>query len=382
MALDAQQLIDEARATTRLSEFGDFPLFEPLSQFCASLNTESGMDAEHLALAGRGFVATLVERLKIEDWLRRHPEILRQQLAQPVNIIGLARSGTTALQQFLSEDPDMRSIRRWELGTPTPPPDDAVGDADPRIAETRAAFEERDRRFPNYRAMLPVAAEDCSEHNTPMNLTFMNLQMLTLYDAPSYTAWMLAADLTPAYRYLERYLKLLQWKTPRARWNLKNPKDLFVLPAFMNAFPNAKVAWLHRDPVSTVGSACSLISTVREGMAPVQDKARYGRFMLDFLSESVRRAMRDRDAHGLPIVDIYNRDVARDPVASIADLYGKLGIEFTAAFEGRLKDRIANRPRGQFGRHSYALEDFGLTAGEVRERFRTYTDRFQVPLEH
>jgi hypothetical protein len=230
--------------------------------------------------------------------------------------------------------------------------------------------------------MLPVAAEDCSEHNTPMNLTFMNLQMLTLHDAPSYTRWMLAADFTPAYRYLERYLKLLQWKTPRARWNLKNPKDLFVLPAFFNVFPTAKVAWLHRDPVSTVGSACSLISTVREGIAPVRDKAAWGRWMLDFLSESVRRAMRDRDALGLRIVDIYNRDVARDPIGSLADLYGRLGIEFTAAFEQSLRDRIANRPRGQFGRHTYALEDFGLTAEEVHERFKAYTDRFDVPLEH
>jgi|KBSSwiStaDraftv2_1062776.scaffolds.fasta_scaffold07310_5 hypothetical protein len=382
MRLDAQDLMDRARKATGFTDFGDAPLLHPLEVFCRSLNEESGLDAAGLDSARTSILTTLTERLKLEDWIGRHPEILDQRIAAPVNIIGLPRSGTTALSQFLSEDPSMRSIRRWELYTPSPPPDDAIGEADPRIAATRAAFEERDRRTPHYRSMLPVSAEDPSEHNAPMSFTFLNLQTPTLYTVPTYQAWLLEADIAPGYAYLARVLKLLQWKAPRERWNLKNPMDLFSLPAFLKVFPDARLAWLHRDPASTIGSMCSLVSAIREAGGEAVDKLSLGPRILGYLAEAVRRAMRDRAALSLPIVDLYNRDVGRDPVATIGDLYGRLGLPFTRSFEDHLRRRIAERPRGGFGQHRYALEAFGLTTADVRAQFLEYTETYQAPLEH
>jgi hypothetical protein len=380
MTLDADELMARARRETRLETYGEGPLAEPLDVFCRSLNDEAGLGEAAEEGVRATILAALAERLRLEDWFARHPDILQQPLAKPVNIMGLPRSGTTALQQFLSVDPDMRSIRRWELSTPTPPPDEG-GPEDPRIAATAAAFAERDRRFPHFRSMLPLAATDPSEHNWPMNLTFTNVQMATIYDAPSYERWMFETDITFGYAYLVRVLKLLQWKTPRARWNLKNPMDIFFLPAFTHAFPGSLLVWLHRDPVSTLGSSCSLIATMREFTHQEVDRERLGRHLLDFLARGVRRAMRDRDRLRLPIIDLYNRDVAADPIASIGALYEKLGLTFTGAFEAQLRARMADRPRGQFGRHTYDLKDFGLSVAEVRQRFGDYTDRFEIPLE-
>ncbi len=381
MPLNTQELMDRAREATGLSEFGDAPFQEGLELFVRALNEEAGLTPAPLEGARRMLIGALQERLRIEECLRRNPEILDQRIVAPLNLLGMSRSGTTALSQFLSEDPAMRSIRRWELATPTPPPDDAIGDADPRIAATRAAFEERDRRIPQFRTMLPISAEDPSEHNAPMAFTCLHSQWPTLYDIPSYEAWFLGKDITPGYEYLAKVLKILQWKTPRERWNLKHPMDIFTLRAFMNVFPDAILPWIHRDPVMSVGSTCSLVSIIRESSGQALDKKAFGRRILNFLHTGMMRGIRDREDLGLKVVDVYNQDLGRDPIGTISKLYDGLGLPFTAEYEQRLRDRMAQRPRGSHGKHSYTLEEFGLSVAEVRERFLPYTDRFKVPLE-
>ena len=37
-------------------------------------------------------------------------------------------------------------------------------------------------------------------------------------------------------------------------------------------------------------------------------------------------------------------------------------------------------PRGQHGKHEYDPGDFGLDPAKLREEFRYYTDRYNVPL--
>jgi hypothetical protein len=381
MVFDAASLMDRACAEAGLQDYGPAPLREPLERFCHSLNREAGLSGPAAASAENMILSSLAERLRLQSWFARHPEILEQRIKAPLNVIGLPRSGTTALSQFLSKDPAMRSIRRWELSTPTPPPDETQGE-DPRIAATRAAFERRDAAMPAFRTMLPVTESDPSEHNAPMNFTFMNLQLPSLYDVPSFGEWLQEADLTPGYDYLSDVLRLLQWKTPRERWNLKNPMDLFVIPQFMRVFPDALLIWAHRDPASTLASNCSLVTLVRESTGQTVDKHRLGRNLLDYLRRGVGRAMRARREHAsLKIVDLYNKDLGRDPIGTIEAAYDRLGLAFSDPFRRRLEARLRERPRGQFGKHDYALEEFGLNLAEVRAAFRDYTEAFQVPLE-
>ncbi len=380
MTLNPEGLIARARRDAGMEDFGPEPLVEPLAVLCRALNEEAGLTTEAQAAAEASIRSSLVERLKVEDWLRRHPEILHQPIKAPLDVFGLPRSGTTALSQLLSEDPAMRSIRRWEINTPTPPPDDAVGDRDPRIEVTRRAIRERDRKIPTYRSMLPVSVEDISEHNALVGLTFLSLHTATLYHVPSYAKWLLTNDLTPGYAYLAKVLKLLQWKTPRDRWNLKAPLDMFAIPEFTANFPDAKFLWVHRDPASAIGSYCSLIITVREAGGQTVDKRALGPYLAGFLAEGLDRAMQVHDG-GRGIVDINNHDLGQDPVGTIRAAYRRHDIPFTVAFRERLEARLQNRPRGQFGKHTYALEDYGLSKVQVREMFRDYTDRFNVPLE-
>jgi hypothetical protein len=378
MSLNPKDLKARAAAETGLSNFGAAPLDDGLVELCRSLDTEAGLNAAGRAAIERSIVATLCERLRLEDCLARNPEILEETLLPQVFVVSLPRTGSTALSQFMSEDPGARSIRRWECNALTPPPDAAVA-IDPRLIATREAFAARDKAMPTLKTMLPVEAEDPSEHGPLLGLTFRNLQLPTLYNIPAYTDWLLKADLKPAYDYFAKVLKLLQWKTPGDYWNLKNPPDLFGLDAMAKAFPEALFVWSHRDPAQSIPSVCSLAALLRGPTVDHLDKPALMAYVLEFQAEGVRRGLAARARIGEDrFVDVTQAELGRDTLGVIRGLYGRLGLPFTEAYEAHLKARMANRPRAQHGRHQYDPAEYGLTADQIRAPFADYLGRFDL----
>lgn len=258
MSLDPRTLIERARANTGLQEFGSAPFRQSLDILCGSLREEARLSEEGAAKAEALLTGHLEERLRLEDFLSRHPEVLDQPVAPAIFQIGMPRSGTTALAQHLSEDPALRSIPRWESKRLTPPETGSHGENDPRIAEIRAEFTQAFADMPWRQKILPNNYDDPAEHGLLMALTFLNLQWPTLFRIPTWTQWALEQDLTPGYQYLGRVLKVLQWARPATRWNLKLPPDLFALEAIAKVFPDSIFVWSHRDPIAAISSVCSL----------------------------------------------------------------------------------------------------------------------------
>jgi Sulfotransferase family len=380
MALHPRQLKEAAVVRTGLSRFGTAPFDEGLESYCWSLSNEAALDERGLAAAGGSIVNTLAERLKVEDCLARNPQILDQSLAPILMIVGLPRTGTTALSQYLSEDSRARSIWRWEAAELVPPPHENHANEDPRIERTRQAFAARDRELPWLQSILPVAYDDTAEHGPLLGMTFLNLQMPVRYNMPSYAAWMLDQDLTPAYAYLEKVMKLLQWTTRGHFWNLKNPPDLFALNVINNVFPDVRYIWTHRDPVESIGSVCSLAAAFRGSAGAQVSKTEIGQSIPTFWAEAVHRAMAVRKRLGeARFVDVNQSDLSRDVVGTIRTLYNHLGIPFSDEYRAKLDRRVAEKPAGRHGKHSYSLEDFGLEATALRAMFAAYVNRFDVP---
>ncbi len=67
---------------------------------------------------------------------------------------------------------------------------------------------------------------------------------------PDYSEWVMNCDMTSAYAYHHRVLKLLQWKCPPSLWHLKTPVHMLYLDALVAEYPHAKFLWSHRDPAS------------------------------------------------------------------------------------------------------------------------------------
>ena len=155
----------------------------------------------------------LTTRLQVEDWYRRHPEIDDEPIEAPLIGLGLPRTGSTALSFLLAEDPAARSLRLWESNQPCPPPS-TVEPPDPRIAETEAGLAVQQEMNPRLAALVPSEATGPMECQELMALDFKAHYFPAFAHMPSYTEWLLDADLTSTYRYERRVLKLLQWGEP------------------------------------------------------------------------------------------------------------------------------------------------------------------------
>ncbi|HET9565819.1 MAG TPA: sulfotransferase, partial [Mycobacterium sp.] len=126
------ELMARAVERTGLENFGDDSFREGLEILVRALTDEARLNAR-----GEGFVYGRIgnhlgQRLQIEDWYRRHPEIDDVPIDKPLFGLGLPRTGSTALSFLLAQDPHVRYLRSWESGQPCPPPSTVHGD-DPRI---------------------------------------------------------------------------------------------------------------------------------------------------------------------------------------------------------------------------------------------------------
>ena len=62
-------------------------------------------------------------------------------------------------------------------------------------------------------------------------------------------------------------------------------------------------------------------------------------------------------------------------------MYGHFGFDFTAEAERRMQAWHTANPQGKHGGHHYAAGDFGLSEGEIGERFAPYMRHFRVVKE-
>src|SRR5690242_14241344 len=127
--LEPDALREAAVAQTGLHDFGSPDFTEPLDVLCRSLRTEAGLSRAGIVMATGQVIGHLRTRLRTEDLLRRHPEILDVPIERPIVVAGLPRSGTTHLHNLLAADTALRSLPYWESLEPIPAPDDPPGEA-------------------------------------------------------------------------------------------------------------------------------------------------------------------------------------------------------------------------------------------------------------
>jgi hypothetical protein len=377
----AHDLIDAARRATGMEDFGDDSFRDGLDVLVRSLETEADLNDHGREAIERQLAGTLSTRLRIEDCYRRHPEIDDQDVPAPVFQLGLPRTGTTALGNLLAQDPAIRYLRIWEGGNPIPPPDIRTRD-DPRIAETEAALLARRDTMPKLRSMLPSSATGPGECLALMSYQFQSASLFGAYKVPSYSEWLFASDMVPAYRYHERMLKLLQWKTPPNRWRLRTPAHMMSIEALDEVYPDAQFVMTHRDVASVIPSVADLHTTLSVPNTDHPDPEYFGRFCAQMWATALARTIAFRDSgRERRFHDLGFREVQQDPVGSVRKLYASLGEELSPDTEERMATWWADNPRDRYGRHTYHAEEFGLTAAGLRERFAFYTERFDVPLD-
>lgn len=373
MTFNADELEDGARAATGLDDFGSPYYREGLERIVDALNTEADLNEMGRVIQHATISNALIQRLKIEDTYARHPEIDDQVVDGPVFVIGLPRTGTTALSQLVAADPQFRSLRMWESQAPTPPPESSTQHHDPRIAQAEAGLKMLDDMFPLMKTLYNSEATAPTECQDLMGMSFRTFHFDGAVRAPAYLAWLMNCDMRETYTFHRRVLKLLQWHCPPNLWHLKTPVHMFALDALVEAYPNAKFLWSHRDPANVMGSVCSLIHYVRSWSSDRDDAHELGSEQVDSWAEAVRRAMDFRRRVGDDrFADVSFADLQTDPVTTVQNSYRSLGLTFTDASAAAVQRWAQEHQPGSRGAHDYELTHYGLSPNGVRERFADY----------
>lgn len=383
VSLDPDELLAAAERTTGLDDFGDDvggPAWRDHYRVLAdALARESSLHLAGRLVTRTEILRTLRNRLELARLWRRRPDILEAPVSPPVFVVGSPRSGTSILHELLARDPASRAPALWEMEHPVAA---LEGDALRPVADRVATFW-HDLQ-PEYEAMHANAGDLPNECIYITLHEFLSDHWGGCHVVPTYDAHLSRADHRPAYRLHRRFLQTLQQRARGERWVLKAPSHLFQLRALFDVYPEARIVQTHRDPLRTLPSALSLLGTLkwmrceRVDLSGVAPRLARGTAHL-YRSEIAQRA--DGTLPDDRFVDVRYADLVADPVATVADLYARLGWAFPPSVREAVADYAARKPRGARGAHRYALAEMGLDPDEERERFRFYRERFGVPEE-
>jgi hypothetical protein len=184
-ALDLQRLMTDVSEQEGLADYGDPIFVEPMARMLDSVLTEARLN--QAGALGLEFDARrwLANRLRMRADVTRHPEILEEDVSDPIVLVGVPRTGTTKLHRVLARDPGIQSIPFWQILNPAPFPGIAAEDPDPRILMARQMVEAMAAHAPDILELHPFAAEEPEEEIVLLEMTGRALSSVLYFDAPT-----------------------------------------------------------------------------------------------------------------------------------------------------------------------------------------------------
>jgi hypothetical protein len=379
---DEQKLLEKACRQTRLDDFGDESFRAPLRILLQSFQQDARLSIIGLICVHSEMVRLLSNRLRLVADAKRYPAIEDEPIGRPLFITGLPRSGTTFLHALLAQDPAHRAPQTWEVMYPSPPPEKASYESDPRIAKTARQLKLLDVLMPEFKTVHLIDAKLPQECIAITGHDFRSHVFESMYAVYSYRSWFDRQDKRPAYEFHRRFLQHLQWRCPGKRWVLKAPSHLLALEALLQVYPDAGIILTHRDPLKVLASCASFTEVLRRAFSNHIDKKTLGREVRDRWEEGAGLAIehRRRRSDGASL-DVLYSDLVRDPMMVVGRIYEKFGLELSREAEAAMRRFVAENPKNKGGVHRYSLEEFGLDPESERRKFQPYLDFFGIEPE-
>lgn len=368
----SQELMDRAEERMGLDDFGAPAFRDGLEVMLESLAVDAPYGPQERAAAVDLIGRRLDNRLAVEAWHAAHPDAGDTPIESPVSIVGLPRTGTTALGNMLSLDPQFRPLRPWEQEQPCPPPhlDDEAHD--PRRLAYRDRIETLLHDRPDLGAMHIWETDATMEDTEILGLSFRSQQMtMPIW---SYHAWWRQGDMRETFRYHARVMRLLQAHRPPNRWLFKAPHHKFHLDHMADAYPGIRFIFTHRDPAKSVPSYVSFVTALLpEEVVARLGRDKIGREIHAHLLDGMHRAMAAREKLGPDrFFDVRHADLVERPFEVLDRLYDWLDLPLTGGTRAAFETWQAKHASGSHGTHRYEAEAFGLHPQEIREQYNFY----------
>jgi hypothetical protein len=383
--LDPAGMIGEAMEKTGLEDFGAGDFRPRLDAYAGAADADSGNTNLNRLIMRNRIVRLLSQRLLLTDLLRRYPEIHDIEIERPIIVVGLPRSGTTHLVNLIASDTRRRALPSWESQEPFPLRGEGsdINGVDPRFARSVAEHESAMMITPLVQAMHDRFPQAIEEEVELLDLDFASYVLEWHGRVPQWRDYYLGLSQDEHYAYLRTTLKALTFLRGPRQWVLKSPQHCEQLGPLMRTFPDATVAFTHRDPVAVIQSAVTMLAYGDRVRRKEIDPDGLVDYWIDRVERLLRACVRDR--HLVPAdqsMDIAFRELNGNEMSILETLYAYNGTEFTAEAQAAFRGYLDDNPRGKHGQLRYDLQgQFDRSPEEVRSRFAFYFDRFDVQEE-
>jgi Sulfotransferase family len=371
-AAQEQRLHEQAIAATGLSDFGDPVYCEGLRQLLAAYDANGVVypDAGAAVLGPIG--QRLAARLRSLDQIKRLDPAL-SGIAAPIFILGLPRTGTTALQRLLMADPQLQGLEYWLGENPRPRPQRERWEDYAEFRQCRDSLAQIAEFAPAIDAMHPMRADAGEECRLVMEQSFGHSSFSLVSPLRPYQDWLFAADLAPHYRHFAAVLRLIGSPTPDKPWVLKCPHHAPQVDSLLRAFPDARIVLMHR-PVEELVPSVARLAEAFLGMVegPGIDMAARAAMIVDNLDLTLRRLLAVRAAQPGRFLDVAMDRFVADPLATVRTIYDRFGLMMTGESEEALTGWIGANGRHGGGAATGGELPFGLNRDTLRERFAYY----------
>ncbi|OMC41261.1 sulfotransferase [Mycobacterium sp. GA-1841] len=377
--LDTDVLIAAAQEATGLTDFGDDTLPARVALVIDRMNNaeldETGLCAAALTIDG-----LLTSRLRFIADHARLP-LDAEPITAPLFATGEPRSGTTLLHALLAEDEASRSLRFWEVMYPSPPPGQAdVGD--PRRAQADADWREILDRIPPWIVSHP--------YNDLLGAGLPECERTWAFDfrATNPSAWWRVPltiqnfdqDHRAQYALHRMTLQHIQHSRPPKRWVLKGFHGR-RLRALFDTYPDARIVWVHRDPVQVLASQIVAFGQINESLAGALDWTQYAKDTIEGSRANFHAYLTDPLVDDPRIHHVRYRDFVADPVAVIGGFYDFAGLPLTAAAEKAMRDYLVTNRSDRYGKFTYSTDVLPVPVQQLHDEFAGYRERFGIDIE-
>ena len=378
MKINANEITDQAKSETGLSDLGE-PLFlEGLNRLIDSINNEAnlneiGIQAQPIRIQG-----LLSNRLRFEEDLKNFPEILDQQIIAPIVIVGLPRTGSTMTHRLLASDPNHTAMLWWEGRYPALLPGEKRGDIEARMELGKAEVDAVVAASPEALDIHPWDYKGADEEILLLEHNFLSTVPESFMALPSYSKWIEEQDHTLAYEDLKKFIQYLQWQNPgreKKRWVLKSPHHLGFIDKMISVFPDAKIIQTHRDPVKTVPSFCSMCANLFEPLTTNFDKVFIGKHWSNKLTRALNHCMNISEHHPDNFLDLEFLNMIKDPIDEMKKIYEFIGEPFGEKTEVAM-EAWREENKHEMGAHKYSLEEYDLTESQINDNFAKYQQKY------
>jgi hypothetical protein len=363
--------------TTRLEDFGDPAYLVGLRVLLHAFDTDPQLTEIGRQFAYGTVLSTLTARLHAQHGWSQHRETLGSRLVRPLVITGIPRTGTTALHKLLSMDPQFQGLERWLTETPMiRPPRESWG-ALPAYRATVANLDAFFAAMPEMRKAHDMVADEPDECLEVLRQSFVSNRFSSSAYLPSYDQWFFGQSESGSYRRYVNVLRLIGAAEPNKRWLLKNPGHIAQIDALFEVLPDACVIQTHRDPLQAMPSLCSTLYMARRMFEGEATRAEIiGPRECHYWQQALSCTDGARRSREKQFFDVDHRDFVADPMGTVRNIYRYFGLELSDIARDRMQAWIVARPTSKHGEHRYRLEDFGITAPQVRDTFADYSKRF------